>query len=260
MTDETVPQEPAQQPVRPLGMKAYGSIPHLPGSRRGPGDRGVTESQAAMCTERSRDRYDRVWVQVKLDGSNCSAALLDGTLVALTRKGNLAETSPFVQHKRWAAYVAAHKNDFLKVLGPGEWVSGEWLALAHGTRYDLKGRSPFVAFDIWKEGRHRGRAVRRLTMQEMLDRGLHYYLGMPPVVHVGGPLGIAEAMRRVDMRLYGELEAPEGAVWRVERTERGVTDVDLLAKYVRPGKVDGSYLHGEPVWNWRPLPEGVVVE
>lgn len=57
-------------------------------------------------------------------------------------------------------------------------------------------------------------------------------------------------------RAYGATDPVEGCVWRVER--RGV--VDFLTKYVRPDKIDGSYLpkeidgvmHGEPIWNWRP--------
>lgn len=61
-------------------------------------------------------------------------------------------------------------------------------------------------------------------------------------------------MWMVDQRCYGELDTPEGAVWRVERTQAGVTTVDFLAKFVRPGKVDGCYLPelngGEAVWNW----------
>ena len=36
-------------PIKPLGRKAYGSIPHLPGSRRGPGDWGLSDAQARIC-------------------------------------------------------------------------------------------------------------------------------------------------------------------------------------------------------------------
>src|SRR5437868_8962216 len=38
-----------QQPIKPLGQKGYGTIPHLPGSRRGPGDKGVNEGQFRIC-------------------------------------------------------------------------------------------------------------------------------------------------------------------------------------------------------------------
>ena len=61
---------------KPLGKKAYGSIPHLPGSRLGSGDHHISEGQAKIATEKLRDKYDQLFVYEKLDGSNCSVALL----------------------------------------------------------------------------------------------------------------------------------------------------------------------------------------
>ena len=43
--------------TKPLGQKAYGSIPHLHGSRRGPADKGVNEGQHRICCERRRDKH-----------------------------------------------------------------------------------------------------------------------------------------------------------------------------------------------------------
>ena len=58
--------------------------------------------------------------------------------------------------------------------------------------------------------------------------------------------------RLLPFGFYGALDPVEGAVWRVERKDT----VDFLVKYVRPDKVDGSYLDSvtgqEPVWNWQP--------
>lgn len=54
--------------MKPIGRKAYGSIPHLPGSRLGPGDHHIHEGQAAILTQRARDRHDEVLLQEKLDG------------------------------------------------------------------------------------------------------------------------------------------------------------------------------------------------
>jgi hypothetical protein len=34
--------------LKPLGRKSYGSIPHLPGSRLGPGDYCISEGQAPI--------------------------------------------------------------------------------------------------------------------------------------------------------------------------------------------------------------------
>src|SRR5438067_6535038 len=59
-----------QQPIKPLGQKGYGTIPPLPGSRRGPGDKGVNEGQFRICCVKTPpDRKgDVIWVQEKLDG------------------------------------------------------------------------------------------------------------------------------------------------------------------------------------------------
>jgi hypothetical protein len=75
------------KPEKPLGHRAYGSIPHLPGSRRGPADKGLSEHQARILTEKGRDKHDTIIVQEKLDGSCVGVAKLDGRLVALIRAG-----------------------------------------------------------------------------------------------------------------------------------------------------------------------------
>ena len=74
-----------KRPTRPLGGPAYGSIPHLPGSRTGPSDRTIELGQARICLERTRDRHDLVIVLEKLDGSCVAVANLDGQIVPLMR-------------------------------------------------------------------------------------------------------------------------------------------------------------------------------
>lgn len=235
---------------KPLGGKAYGSIPHLPGSRRGPGDHGVNEGQFRICCERARDKHDLVIVQLKLDGSNVAAAKLDEKIVPLTRSGYHAGSSPYIQHQLWGAWVRQNYMAFDDILCEGEWLSGEWLAQAHGTRYDLTERAPFVAFDLWsqKDGQRT-----RVPFAELQER-VGDIFQLPPLLHIGGPMAIDAAVRETARRLYGELDAPEGAVWRVERKGK----VDFLAKYVRPDKVDGCYLESVtaagPVWNWQAHP------
>ncbi|HSW65481.1 MAG TPA: RNA ligase family protein, partial [Dissulfurispiraceae bacterium] len=137
--------------LKPLGGKTYGSIPHLIGSKRGDGDHGVELGQHRICTEKARDGHDRIIVQVKLDGSNVAVAKINGVITSLTRAGYPATTSPFEMHHLFAVYVRERMQLFDSLLQEGEWVSGEWLALAHGTRYDLAGLEPFVAFDLWRK-------------------------------------------------------------------------------------------------------------
>src|SRR4051812_27164291 len=99
--------------TKPLGIKAYGSICHLPGSRLGPGDHKLNEGQARILTAKLRDKHDLIIVQEKLDGSNGAVARLDdGTLIALGRAGYPAISSPYEQHRLFAAWVYQRLDRF----------------------------------------------------------------------------------------------------------------------------------------------------
>jgi hypothetical protein len=136
-----------QERRKPLGMKNYGHIAHLPGSRLGPGDHKCEAGQARIATFKARDRHDHIIVQEKFDGTNVGVARVDGVLYPLVRAGYVADTSPFEQHWRFAQWVYANQDRFLTVLRDGDRLVGEWLMQAHGTRYQLK-HEPFVAFDL----------------------------------------------------------------------------------------------------------------
>lgn len=227
-------------PIKPLGRKAYGHIGHLPGSRMGPGDHKIHPGQARIATERARDKRDRIIVQEKLDGSCVSVAKIDGIIMPLIRAGYLAASSYYEQHHLFAVWALERLDLFMRLLRDGERVVGEWLAQAHGTRYDVGDQDVFVAFDLMTEDR-------RLCHQEATDRLLRAGLTVPAVLGVG-PMPIDRAMAYLGTYgSHGALDPVEGAVWRVERDDR----VDFLAKYVRPDKVDGSYFEVE-TWNWRP--------
>ena len=215
--------------MKPLGMKAYGSIPHLPGSRMGAGDHHCHEGQAAICYGLNRTKKWVVTVEEKLDGSNVAVALLDGEIIPLTRAGYVANTSPYEQHQVFHDWVLFNEVRFRRVLREGERVCGEWLWLAHGTRYELK-TEPFVAFDLMKGNT-------RLNVMER-DSRLLYDFAMPALLSIR-PIPIEEAMERLGTYgKHGAIDPVEGCVWRVELDGK----VDFLAKYVRPDKVDGQYL------------------
>lgn len=242
--------------MKPLGMKAYGSIPHLPGSRMGPADRSCHEGHLKIATEKKRDRHDTIIVQEKLDGSNVCVAKIDGVLLPLTRAGYHANTSKYVQHHYFDEWVNEHYKRFDEVLQNGERMCGEWLAQAHGTIYNLR-NEPFFAFDIIN-------GKTRMPYMEFVSRVGSNFI-RPEVLSYGEPFSIENAMKKLDTYGYhGAADPVEGAVWRVERNvlknpgvsgER-VLKVDFLAKYVRPDKIDGKYLPeisgGKPVWNWQP--------
>lgn len=234
---------------KPLARKSYGSIGHLPDSRMGPADHHVHEGQARICCEQVRDRHDMIHVQEKLDGSCVSVAKVDGEIVALGRAGYLASSSPHRQHHLFAEWVGEQAHRFSHLLREGERVVGEWLAQAHGTRYELR-HEPFVAFDLMTGGE-------RLPYGVFVTRAQYVELVTPRLIYSGWlAYPLARALSEIKTSGHGALDPVEGVVYRVERRGR----VDFLAKYVRPDKVDGFYLPGAPgsqateeVWNWRPF-------
>ncbi len=232
-----------EKPPKPIGIKAYGSIGHLPNSRMGPGDSHIAPGQARICCETTRDRHDLIIVQEKIDGSCTAVVKVDGKIIALGKAGYLAATSPYEQHHLFARWVDQNHARFDDVLEEGERLVGEWLAQAHGTRYDLP-HEPWVAFDLMT-----GHA--RLTVAELEARLLDLFV-MPRLLHKGGSLAVVDMLPMIAISGHGAIDPVEGAVWRVERRGK----VDYLAKYLRPEKKDGIYLPEvsgkEAMWNWRP--------
>lgn len=228
---------------KPLGCKNYGSIGHLPQSRLGPGDHKVTDGQARICLHKERDKHDVIIVSEKLDGSNVGIARIDGQLVALGRAGYLASTSKYEQHQLFAAWVRENAWRFGK-LQEGWRLVGEWLAQAHGTRYELK-HEPFAPFDLM-------RGTERAPFVECWSLAVECELTMPKAISMGPPRSIEWAMGEIGANGFHAADSPEGAVWRVERKGK----VDFLAKFVKPDKKDGTYLPEisgqDAVWNWRP--------
>ena len=235
--------------IKPLGIKAYGSICHLPGSRLGPGDHKLNEGQARILTQKARNMHDVIFVQEKLDGSNVCVARVGGALVALGRAGYPAVSSPYEQHRLFADWVGRRLERF-EWLVEGERLCGEWLAQAHGTRYALA-HEPFVPFDLM-------RGPERAPYAEFSERVVAAGFTIPRLLSQGPPVAVEAALELLEGNpkcrngFHGALDPVEGAVWRVER--KGM--VDFLGKFVRPEKVDGCYLPElsgmEPVWNWYP--------
>lgn len=232
----------SDKPIKPLRSKAYGSIPHLPGSRMGPADHHCHAGQEVICCTKARDRHDRVIVTEKLDGACVSIANVDGKLMALIRAGYTAADAKFDHLRMFDAWASNNLGKF-RNLKPGDRVIGEWLAMAHGTVYRLT-HDPFVAFDIMT-------GPQRWPHDEARQFFDATEIEAAKVLHDGGPVTVPDIMGKLDgLGFHGATEPVEGAVWRVER--RGV--FDFLAKYVRPDKVDGKYLpevSGQPaIWHW----------
>jgi hypothetical protein len=226
---------------KPLGHRSYGSIPHLPGSRLGPGDHHIEQGQARIATEKARDKYDKVIIQEKLDGSNVAVAKVDGKILAITRAGHLAHTSKYQQHHLFDKWVQINAARFDSVLSEGGRICGEWLAQAHGTRYNLTSE-PFVAFDIMC-------GSNRATWEEVHGRLSGNFI-LPHCLSDTGPMSPSDALHYLGAGNHGAIDPIEGLIYRVDR--KGV--VDFLTKYVRHDKQDGKYLPenngtGQPIWN-----------
>ena len=227
--------------LKPLGHKAYGSIPHLPGSRLGAGDHHCSEGQARIATEKARDKHDTIIVQEKLDGSCCAVAKINGQIIALGRAGYPAKSSEYPVHHHFANWVAENSGWFSNLLKEGERAVGEYLAQAVGTRYKLH-HEPFVIFDIM-------RGKERATYEETFCRASWYMFTVPRLLRHGNPLSIEDAIKAIATSGHGAIDPVEGAIWRVERNGK----VDFLTKFVRHDKDDGKYFpeknNGIITWN-----------
>jgi len=226
--------------------KCYGSIGHLPGSRVGRTDKYITEGQAKIATVKARDYHDTVIVTEKLDGSCCGVYMDEEyALYAITRGGRLCAQSQYIHHHMFKDWIYERAERVRAVLRPGERLVGEWLALAHGTRYypgHISTWEPFVAFDIMT-------LAKRLTYPEFQNRVGNLF-NIPPLVSYGPPCPVEKARLIHPNSAYGG-EHIEGFIWRVERND----SVDFLCKWVDDAFEPGIFLpefSGELIWNWKP--------
>jgi hypothetical protein len=227
---------------RPLGRKAYFKIAHLPGSRTGIADRTAPAGLVERFLRAPRSG-EVVIVEEKLDGSCVAVARVGDQVLALGREGSLASRSQNPGRQLFAAWIEERRAAFAGLLQSGEWLVGEWLALAHSTRY-APCPSPFVAFDGFSHGR-------QWTHDELGAR-IAGTLVRPVVLHRGGAFGIDAMLAKLGAGGHGAIDPPEGAVWRLERGGRVVG----MAKYVRSDKIAGALLPEnsgrDAVWNWKP--------
>lgn len=236
------------KPVKPLGRKAYGSIPHMRGSRIGPGEHMITDGQKRILTEKARDRHDRIIVTEKLDGANVAIANIDGQIRALSRAGYDAYTAKYPHLHMFGEWVLGDQERWREMLLPGETLHGEWLAMAHGTKYDLGGK-PFWAFDLTTIGNTVSHPLVRAPYDLMANRCIKHGVPLAALLSYGSPMPLDSILPALGRNMPHPIggDTSEGAVWRVER--EGV--FDFMAKWVRPDKVDGKYFDS-PTWLWKP--------
>ena len=230
--------------IKPLGGKAYGSIPHLPGSKFGNREDKGIDVKTANYFLKNPGKDNLILVTEKLDGTCVSVAKIDDEIIPLIRAGYKADTSKWVQHHLFAEWVRENRDKFDN-LKNNERICGEWLAMAHGTIYNLEGRVPFVPFDLFT-------GTTRKPYKELMDYCNGNDLSYATLLYYGEGYGcdIETALRNLgDRGYYGAVDIAEGCVWRWER-KNGII---MMAKYVRPEKEIGKYLEGVtgkgPIWN-----------
>lgn len=250
MSDHPDPPHRGRGESKPLGHRAYTKIPHLPGSRTGQNDTHAPRELARWCTHACRPG-DSVVVQEKLDGSCVAVALINQEIIALGREGFRATTAQNPGRRMFARWVELHEKRFRAVLTEGEWLVGEWLALAHSTRYQLT-HEPFVVFDLCSGVKDDASKTIISLSAECADSRLRKGdFVRPHVLHQGSAISVEAIDQKLGAHgFHGALDRVEGAMWRVERNE----EVVFRAKFVRPGKTDGALLpenSGQPaIWNW----------
>lgn len=224
--------------MKPLGHKAYGSIPHLPGSKRGPGDYGLEEKQAEILTQGRKGWL--VVMQEKLDGSCVSVAKIDGKLVALGRAGFTAASSAYLHIRLFDAWVQQRADRFDKALREGERIVGEWMLMACGLRYLIADPEDlFVAFDVM---RGHDRELPGMVQDRCTIAGLR----------CAKLLDEADGfVPQIDESRFPAEDFAEGRVYRA--IDLRVGKVQFLGKWVRSTFEAGRYLSDtHQVWNYPP--------
>jgi len=200
-------------------------------------DKKIEIGQEAILTVKARDWKDLIILTEKVDGSNVGVVKKNGVLYPITRAGYEANTSQYSQHMAFERWANNNKGMFDWL--PESWrICGEWCVMAHGTIMDITDDSPFVAFDIFDDKN------KRIIFIDFYAKCKAHGIPMVPILHIGQPVSIKNAIKLLGQGHYGKPEKPEGCVWRCEREGR----VDFLAKWVRADKEDGKYLDTE-TWN-----------
>jgi len=212
----------------------YGSIPHLSTSKlTQQADNKIEIGQELILTKKARDWKDLIIVTEKIDGTNVGILKKNNKIYALTRSGYTAESSPYHQHHLFNTYV---KNNIFTFSIPEGWrICGEWCIQSHGTIYDISNECPFIVFDIFDEHN------KRLPYLELFRICTKLGLNTVPLLHIGQPISIDNAIKLLGRGHWGYPDKPEGFVYRCERENK----VEFLAKWVRADKEDGKYLADE---------------
>ena len=230
--------------LKVLTTKAYDRIGHLPGSKTSKADRYMHPKESARLTKLN-DPESEIIVQEKLDGSCVAVHRRGRDILAIGREGDLTIGSKNKSRRMWADWVKEHKEVFREILRDGERLCGEWLAMAHATKYkDLA--NPFYAFDLYSASNI------PMSYDVLQERLVGTGIPTPALLHRGAAISVEEALELLNAKSMPTEDILEGVIWRMEQNGRR----KLIAKYVQHNFEPGKYLEeisGKPtVWHWQP--------
>lgn len=222
--------------MKPLGFKNYGSIPHISTSKLETGDHYINIGQESILLNNARDKHDLIISQEKYDGSNIGIAKINGEIIALTRSGYIANTSPYRQHHIFNEWVNKNKRIFNELLNEGERICGEWMVQSHGIIYEII-VEPIVFFDLFTKTNE------RVLHSELKYRCDLLNLFTPRILSKGNPVKLSKLIEILNEKtqVIKSIENPEGIIFRVERKNK----VDFLAKWVRNDFETGKFIKDE---------------
>lgn len=230
-------------PEKVLPYKTYNKIGHLSKSRLGEGDHFIDSKTEAQLTKQLTDPLALIYVEEKLDGSNVCVVRWKGELRCLTRSGYDCEKSNQEQHRMFARWVH-NRRDLLGILlcEEEDRVVGEWLVLAHGTKYQVDwGNEAFIAFDLYTKNRE-------VYYFDKIKLFSSVGLKTPRLLHLGGACSTNRAIKLLEEPSYHKPEDAEGVIYRMERMGNKPS---IKAKLVKKNKEDGKYIKdGQVIWNW----------
>ena len=236
--------------MKTIKGKLYGSIPHMPGSCNYQ-ERDVyiddTSYRIAIgeIKPKNSKEYPNVYVTEKMDGSCCGVILTeDNQVVALTRAGNTAWSSPYYQHHVFAQWVLENEDQFRKMMFPGQRIVGEWVLQLHSTMYREAG---FYLFDVFDSDNTK---CCYEVVKSVVEHQYMALLKLPRLVAKSEGKGSKLSPNNCFYLAQRESAySPEGLVYTVEAAstvEHG-GKVLFKCKWVRPGYEPGKYMKDE-VW------------
>ncbi len=223
--------------------KSYDSIGHLSKSRLGESDSHIDAKQESFLTVKLPPTDCKLYIEEKMDGSNCAVVRKGGEIIAIGRSGYRCSDSNHEQHRRFHAYVEKRKHIFESLLPEeDDRVVGEWLVMAHGTIYP-RVTNPYQVFDLFKKGK-------RLNYQDAHAEFNKHGLESVPLLYEGKQAVSIDAALELASKYSTE---SEGVVYRLEIFSKNLGKYvpSLIAKVVRMEKEDGKYLkESKPIWMW----------